>query len=109
MGPRQVVAGYPSLETARVATDHKIMSDDPGAFLTGRLLVAMPGIGDPRFERAVILLCAHGYSSSLAVATLRVLGFGRATDVVGGFDAWAAAGLPVVPSERAAIAVRRDP
>lgn len=28
--------------------------------LTGRLLVAMPGIGDPRFEQAVILLCAHG-------------------------------------------------
>lgn len=30
-------------------------SDD----LTGRLLIAMPGIGDPRFERAVVLMCAH--------------------------------------------------
>ena len=28
--------------------------------LVGRLLVAMPGIGDPRFEHAVILICAHG-------------------------------------------------
>ena len=28
--------------------------------LTGRLLVAMPGIGAPRFEHAVILICAHG-------------------------------------------------
>ncbi len=28
--------------------------------LTGRLLVAMPGIGDSRFEHAVILICAHG-------------------------------------------------
>ena len=27
--------------------------------LAGRLLVAMPGIGDPRFEHAVILICAH--------------------------------------------------
>lgn len=27
--------------------------------LKGKLLVAMPGIGDPRFERAVILVCAH--------------------------------------------------
>ena len=27
--------------------------------LTGRLLVAMPGIGDARFEHAVILICAH--------------------------------------------------
>lgn len=32
--------------------------DEP-EFLAGRLLVAMPGIGDPRFERAVIYMCAH--------------------------------------------------
>ena len=43
----------------------------------------------------MILLCAHGYSPSLAAVTLRQLGFHRATDVVGGFEAWAAAGLPV--------------
>ncbi|MBX3478091.1 MAG: YqgE/AlgH family protein [Brevundimonas sp.] len=34
------------------------MSQSPS--LSGRLLVAMPGIGDPRFEHAVILICAHG-------------------------------------------------
>ena len=27
--------------------------------LAGRLLIAMPGIGDPRFERAVILMVSH--------------------------------------------------
>lgn len=27
--------------------------------LTGKLLIAMPGIGDDRFERTVILVCAH--------------------------------------------------
>ncbi len=43
----------------------------------------------------IVLLCAHGYSSSLAAATLRAFGYGRATDVDGGFEAWAAAGLPV--------------
>jgi len=43
----------------------------------------------------VVLVCAHGYSSSLAAATLRDLGFSRATDVIGGFEAWAASGLPV--------------
>jgi rhodanese-related sulfurtransferase len=52
-----------------------------------------PALADP--TRQVILICAHGYSSSLAAATLRELGFGRATDVAGGFEAWAAAGLPV--------------
>jgi rhodanese-related sulfurtransferase len=46
-------------------------------------------------ERRVILVCADGYSSSLAAATLRDLGFLRATDLVGGFNAWAQAGLPV--------------
>jgi len=53
----------------------------------------IPAVAD--LDRQVILLCAHGYSSSLAAATLLDLGFARATDVVGGFEAWAAAGLPV--------------
>jgi len=30
-----------------------------GEYLGGRVLIAMPGIGDPRFERAVVLMCAH--------------------------------------------------
>lgn len=46
-------------------------------------------------DRRVILVCADGYSSSLAAATLRDLGFSRATDLIGGFNAWVAAGLPV--------------
>jgi rhodanese-related sulfurtransferase len=56
------------------------------------------GHDDPRLSdpaRQVILVCAQGYSSSLAAATLRELGFTLATDVIGGFEAWAAAGLPV--------------
>jgi rhodanese-related sulfurtransferase len=52
-----------------------------------------PSLADT--PRRVILLCAHGYSSSMAAATLLDLGFAGATDVVGGFEAWAAAGLPV--------------
>ncbi len=36
------------------------MDMQPFESLAGRLLVAMPGIGDPRFEHAVILVCAHG-------------------------------------------------
>jgi rhodanese-related sulfurtransferase len=40
----------------------------------------------PRDTR-VILICRHGYSSSLAAARLQELGFRRATDVDGGFDA----------------------
>jgi rhodanese-related sulfurtransferase len=43
----------------------------------------------------VIVICAEGYSSSLAAASLQELGLLNATDVVGGFEAWHAAGLPV--------------
>lgn len=43
----------------------------------------------------VIVFCSEGYTSSLAAAALQDLGLTRATDVVGGFHAWRAAGLPV--------------
>lgn len=56
-----------------------------------------PALSDP--ARPVILICAHGFSSSLAAATLHDLGFASVGDVVGGFEAWSAAGLPVVPED----------
>ena len=43
----------------------------------------------------VVVICEQGYSSSLAAASLQDLGLFNATDVIGGFDAWKAAGLPV--------------
>jgi rhodanese-related sulfurtransferase len=49
----------------------------------------------PQLDDHVILLCDEGYQSSLAAATLRQLGFDRATDVDGGFQAWRAAALPI--------------
>ncbi|WP_045880233.1 rhodanese-like domain-containing protein [Pseudofrankia sp. DC12] len=42
----------------------------------------------------VLILCSEGYTSSLAAAALQELGLHRATDIVGGYHAWAAAGLP---------------
>jgi rhodanese-related sulfurtransferase len=46
-------------------------------------------------DTRVMLLCRQGYSSSLAAAQLREIGFERATDVVGGVEAWIDAGLPI--------------
>jgi rhodanese-related sulfurtransferase len=46
----------------------------------------------------LVLVCAHGYSTSLAAATLQDLGFTRATDMVGGFTAWKQHGLPIRPA-----------
>ena len=52
----------------------------------------------PQLTDHVILLCDEGYQSSLAAATLQQLGFSRATDDDGGFQAWRRAGLPVDPA-----------
>ena len=48
-------------------------------------------------DRQVIVMCSHGFASSLAAATLRELGFANATDLDGGFEGWRDAGLPVEP------------
>jgi rhodanese-related sulfurtransferase len=65
--------------------------------LEWRLHPASPG----RIPEAVdadvrwIVICDEGFASSLAAATLQAMGLRRATDVIGGFQAWRAARLPV--------------
>jgi rhodanese-related sulfurtransferase len=49
-----------------------------------------------RRDLHIILICDQGYQSTLAAATLQKLGLIHATDLDGGFSAWAAAGLPVI-------------
>jgi rhodanese-related sulfurtransferase len=44
---------------------------------------------------AWIVVCEEGYSSSLAAASLQDLGLRNATDLIGGFQAWKSAGLPI--------------
>jgi rhodanese-related sulfurtransferase len=74
----------------------------PGALLIERnhLEWRLDPASDARIPEAVdhdvevIVVCSEGYSSSLAAASLQDLGLHRATDLVGGFQAWKAAGLP---------------
>jgi len=54
------------------------------------------------YETRVIIMCSAGYTSSLAAASLQDLGLANATDLAGGFRAWAAAGLPVTAPAPAA-------
>jgi rhodanese-related sulfurtransferase/mannose-6-phosphate isomerase-like protein (cupin superfamily) len=49
----------------------------------------------------VIVFCSEGYSSSLAAVALQDLGLCRATDMIGGFQAWRTMGLPIVPPSKA--------
>ena len=48
-------------------------------------------------DQRLILICDHGYSSILAASNLVQLGFDRAGDVIGGFEAWKQSCLPIAP------------
>ncbi|WP_327178333.1 rhodanese-like domain-containing protein [Streptomyces sp. NBC_01335] len=82
----------------------------PGALVVERneLEWRLDPWGSHRAEQAVghdlriVIVCNEGYASSLAVASLHRLGLTRATDLVGGFQAWRAAGLPVTAPAAAA-------
>lgn len=50
---------------------------ESSAYLTGQILLALPGIGDPRFERAVIAICAHDEQGALGI------GIGQAVSGLG--------------------------
>ncbi|MGA4839209.1 rhodanese-like domain-containing protein [Streptomyces sp. G45] len=75
----------------------------PGALVVERneLEWRLDPLGSHRAPEAVdhdlrvVVICNEGYASSLAAASLRQLGLRYATDLVGGFQAWRAAGLPV--------------
>jgi rhodanese-related sulfurtransferase len=92
-----------------IRTDSQIAQGQiPGALLIPRNVLEWRldpdgGHADPRapgLDAQVIVVCQHGYQSSLAAAALQELGFSRATDLDGGFEAWQAAGLPVVATSR---------
>jgi rhodanese-related sulfurtransferase len=46
-------------------------------------------------EQTVVVVCDEGYASSFAAASLQQLGLHHATDLIGGFRSWKAAGLPI--------------
>jgi rhodanese-related sulfurtransferase len=77
----------------------------PGALMIDRTVLEWrvdpaSGAADPAIttlDRSLILICNQGYSSSLAVASLLDLGATRVTDVIGGFQGWRTASLPVCP------------
>lgn len=48
------------------------LSADDDAYLAGQLLVAMPGLQDPRFARTVIYICAHNGEGAMGLVVNRV-------------------------------------
>ncbi len=98
------VAAGASLVDIRPAAQRAREGEVPGALVVERNVLEwrFDPLSDARLPEAtgydvdVVVLCSEGYTSSLAADALRAIGLTRATDVVGGFSAWAAAGLPTV-------------
>ena len=49
------------------------MASQKEEYLTGKLLIAMPNMGDPRFHRAVIFVCAHDEGGAMGLVVNHVL------------------------------------
>jgi len=87
----------------RTESDRAAEGEIPGAIVIDRTVLEwrLDPTSPSRLEQAkdhqvrVIVVCAEGYSSSLAAASLQDIGLVNATDVIGGFEAWKSAGLPI--------------
>jgi rhodanese-related sulfurtransferase len=106
--PAQAAARWAAgavLVDIRPAAQRAVEGEVPGALLVERNVLEwrFDPASDARLPQAtgydveVLVLCQEGYTSSLAADALRSLGLHRATDVIGGFRDWRAAGLPAVP------------
>ena len=62
-----VAAGGVEGLAAPLRAVHRYTVMDTPRFLSGRLLLAMPGMGDPRFDRAVIVMCVHDENGAVGV------------------------------------------
>jgi rhodanese-related sulfurtransferase len=87
----------------RTETQRAKHGDIPGALVIDRTVLEwrLDPASPSRIPQATdhgiraIVICNEGFSSSLAAASLQDIGLVNATDVIGGFQAWKAAGLPV--------------
>ena len=91
------------LVDTRTETQRREQGELPGALVIDRTVLEwrldptsadrIPEAVD--FDVEVIVVCRQGFSSSLAAASLQSLGLHRATDLIGGIEAWVEAGLPL--------------
>lgn len=62
------------------------LTDTPELELEGKLLIAMPSMGDPRFEHSVILLCAHSEKGAMGLILNKPSAEIRMSDVLDQLD-----------------------
>jgi rhodanese-related sulfurtransferase len=101
---RAEIAAGALLVDIRPAAQRAAEGEVPGALIVERNVLewrfdpaSAARLPQARYDLRVIIMCSEGYTSSLAAAALRQLGVRAATDLDGGYLAWASAGLPVRP------------
>ena len=80
---------------------------NPGETAEGTLLgaqaiplaVLVDSLDTLQRDAPVVVSCASGYRSLIAASVLRRVGFADVSDLIGGYEAWMAAGLPVTEGE----------
>ncbi|MEW9267736.1 rhodanese-like domain-containing protein [Kineococcus endophyticus] len=87
----------------RTPSQRAVQGEFPGALVIDRTVLEwrldptcpyrIPEATGP--DLRVVVVCRHGFSSSLAAASLRAVGLRRATDLDGGVERWIAEGFPV--------------
>ena len=91
------------LVDTRTFEQRRVQGDVPGALCIDRTVFewrldptgpwCIPQVTNA--DARIIVMCRQGFSSSLAATSLQSIGLHNATDIVGGFEAWRDAGLPV--------------
>jgi rhodanese-related sulfurtransferase len=112
--PRQAfreLSGDGVLVDIRPAAQRAAQGEIPGSIIVERnhLEWRLDPCSDARlpwvtgYDHRIIVFCVDGYTSGLAAAALQDLGLHRATDVIGGYRAWVAEGLPSAPAGAATV------
>ena len=72
-GPAPELPGRGGKASARSKTGRGRTPDRSGRYLQGRILIAMPNIGDPRFDRTILLICSHDAEHAMGIVLNRPL------------------------------------
>jgi glyoxylase-like metal-dependent hydrolase (beta-lactamase superfamily II)/rhodanese-related sulfurtransferase len=97
--PARDVATWQGEEPGVQIVDVRNPGEQDGGVIPGASLLPLPALLDRLGEldpaRSTVVYCSGGYRSSVAASMLRAHDFERVADILGGFDAWRAAGLPI--------------
>lgn len=96
-------AGTAILIDTRTSEQRAVHGNIPGAIVIDRTVLEWrldPSFGwripeATSWDTRYVVVCRHGFSSSVAAWSLQQIGLSNATDIEGGFAAWVEAGLPV--------------